>query len=179
MTCGHREKVKSEVWPNINYLCGALPLSNVRNNQYPWQLELIIFTFFNCWGFIARSIFVWFHQFEMISREDIFSFFSGSESKEKTRSIPFPAVCSSISNGGNGGNCIMTVHAFFLPLSEFEGPVISFCRLSQGTLFVIWRQGKPLETILIIFKSIIERCTSFIWSVFYMICPVCHIFTSF
>ena len=47
-----------------------------------------------------------------------------------------------------------------------------------GALSVIWRQGKPLETILIIFKSIFERCASLIWSVFYMICPVCHILTS-
>ncbi len=46
--------------------------------------------------------------------------------------------------------------------TKFEGLVISFCRLPQGALSVIWRQGKPLETILIPLKSISERCASFI-----------------
>ncbi len=51
-------------------------------------------------------------------------------------------------------------------LLNFEGLV----ELVQP-LYIIWHQGKPLETILICLALAFESCAYFSWAVFYMIGP--------
>ncbi len=136
----------------------------------------------NQWYFINSHEFIYSHC-EVSKRNSLL--YSGSVASQAiggTRNTSCAIWCLEIKAFFTTKCCMMVGKQ--LPLAEVYRsliwvPWIRGTCYKLGALSVIWRQGKPLETILIIFKSIFERGASLIWSVFYMICPVCHILTWF